>query len=126
MICSRPQRAVASLKLDPMIFVPPEKRKAGTQKPSFKSKMQEIRSFNPLDSSMYSTTRSLESTDEGLYESLPGDYEYLTDDEEINLESFSMERKELETRHHVSVTSGYGVVRKFCNNQSIEESKPTK
>lgn len=117
---------MASLKLDPMIFVPPEKRKAGTQKPSFKSKMQEIRSFNPLDSSMYSTTRSLESTDEGLYESLPGDYEYLTDDEEINLESFSMERKEVnETRHHVSVTSGYGVVRKFCNNQYYEK-KTTK
>lgn len=124
---------MASLKLDPMIFVPPEKRKAGAQKPSFKSKMQEIRSFNPLDSSMYSTTRSLESTDEGLYESLPGDYEYLTDDEEINLESFSMERKELdevnETRHHISVTSGYGVVRKFCNNQSTDvyyERKTTK
>ncbi|XP_066148152.1 disco-interacting protein 2 homolog A isoform X5 [Euwallacea fornicatus] len=131
-ICSRPQRAVASLKLDPMIFVPPEKRKSGSQKPSFKSKMQEIRNFNPLDSNMYSTTRSLDSTDEGLYESLPGDYEYLTDDEEINLESFSMEKKEaskesleiydrVEEHRHVSVTSGYGVVRKCCNKDFRKE-----
>ncbi|KAH1004323.1 hypothetical protein HUJ04_004096 [Dendroctonus ponderosae] len=137
-ICSRPQRAISALKLDPMIFVPPEKRKGGSQKPSFRSKMQEIRSFNPLDSSMYSTTRSLESTDEGLYESLPGDYEYLSDEEEINLESFSMEKKEvqptassrkrleiydnrlIEVERHVS--SGYGMVRRHLKAETSMQS----
>lgn len=76
--------------------------------------MQEIRNFNPLDSSMYSTTRSMESTDEGLYESLPGDYEYLTDEEEINLESFSMEKKDV-------TNNGYGVVRKYCKKELYSE-----
>ncbi|KAL1516834.1 hypothetical protein ABEB36_000681 [Hypothenemus hampei] len=135
-ICSRPQRAsISTLKLDPMIFVPPEKRKGGAQKPAFKTRMQEIRHFNPLDSTMYSTTPgSMESTDEGLYESLPGDYEYLTDEEEINLESFSMEKKDTEVfvTNDVSmefycrdkggrnVDSGYGVVKK-CISRSSEE-----
>ncbi|XP_076262849.1 disco-interacting protein 2 isoform X4 [Rhynchophorus ferrugineus] len=118
-VVSRPQRALASLKLDPMIFVPPEKRKAGSQKPFFKNKIQEIRNINPPDSHIYSTTHSLDSTDEGLYESLPGDYEYLTDDEEINLESFSMEKQQVEETKEV--TSGYGVVRKFCKRE--EEDK---
>ncbi|XP_050312382.1 disco-interacting protein 2 [Anthonomus grandis grandis] len=125
-ICSRPQRAnVQSLKLDPMIFVPPEKRKSGSsQKPSFKTRMQEIRHFNPLDSAMYSG--SLDSTDEGLYESLPGDYEYLLtddeDEEEINLESFSMEKKDLKEAKIVS--SGYGMVRKFCAREEFVPPPP--
>ncbi|CAG9761692.1 unnamed protein product [Ceutorhynchus assimilis] len=119
-ICSRPQRAITALKLDPMIFVPPEKRKTVSSKPLFKTKMQEIRNFNPLDSNMYSTTRSMESTDEGLYESLPGDYEYLTDDEEINLESFSMEKKA-----DIN-TGGYGVVRKFYKNEHIRLQEETR
>ncbi|KAG5868918.1 hypothetical protein JTB14_017417 [Gonioctena quinquepunctata] len=64
-----------------MIFVPPEKRKPSVNpKSSFKSGINEIRVFNPLDSSMY-TTRSVESTDEGLYESLPGDFDYLSDEQ---------------------------------------------
>lgn len=85
---------------------------------------------------MYSTTRSMDSTDEGLYESLPGDYEYLSDDEEINLESFSMEKKEVksaassrkcleiydnrlvEVERHVS--SGYGMVRKNFKTESMQ------
>lgn len=116
-VVSRPQRAVAALKLDPMIFVPPEKRKAGSQKPLFKTK--EIRTLASMDTPLYATTRSMGSTDEGLYESLPGDYDYLTDEEEINLESFSMEREQVEETREI--TSGYGVVRKYCKR--VEEEK---
>ncbi|CAH1179512.1 unnamed protein product [Phaedon cochleariae] len=79
-VVSRPTRCLRTLKLDPMIFVPPEKRKPCVdRKPSFKAGLTEIRSFNALDSSMY-TTRSMESTDEGLYESL----DYLSDEQPLS------------------------------------------
>lgn len=85
-VVSRPARSLRFLKLDPMIFVPPEKRKvAVSRKQSFKLGMREIRNFNPLDSSMYSTRRSTnESVDEGLYESLPGDYDDLSDEQPLS------------------------------------------
>lgn len=83
-VVSRPARSLASLKLDPMIFVPPEKRKSSTSnKSSFKMGVQEIRNFNPFESSMY-TNRTLDSTDEGLYESLPRDYDYLSDEQVLS------------------------------------------
>lgn len=85
-VVSRPARSLRCLKLDPMIFVPPEKRKvAVSRKQSFKVGMREIRNFNPLDSLMYSTRRSTnESADEGLYESLPGDYDDLSDEQPLS------------------------------------------
>ncbi|XP_060521009.1 disco-interacting protein 2 isoform X3 [Cylas formicarius] len=83
-VVNRSSRSLAALKLDPMIFVPPEKRKATvSRKPSFRRAVQEIRIFNPLDSSMY-CARSNDSADEGLYESLPGDYEYFSDDQPLS------------------------------------------
>ncbi|CAH0546230.1 unnamed protein product [Brassicogethes aeneus] len=84
-VVSRPARSMRSLKLDPMIFVPPEKRKNSsgvTRNKSFKVGMREIRSFNPFDSSMYSSVN--ESADEGLYESLPGDFDYLSDEQPLS------------------------------------------
>lgn len=73
-VVGRPPRYLKALKLDPMIFVPPEKRKPSVvRKTSFKTAMREIRNCNPLDSALYS--RSLNSTDEGLYESLPRDFD---------------------------------------------------
>ncbi|XP_074038824.1 disco-interacting protein 2 isoform X3 [Leptinotarsa decemlineata] len=83
-VVGRPPRSLRALKLDPMIFVPPEKRKSCVnRKSSFKSGLSEIRVFNPLDSAMY-TTRSLESTDEGLYESLPGELDYFSDEQPMS------------------------------------------
>lgn len=77
-VVSRPHRALRNLKLDPMIFVPPEKRRASVRrKQSFKSGMMEIRNF-----SMDESGRNLnESTDEGLYEPLPGEFENLSDEQ---------------------------------------------
>ncbi|XP_063925892.1 disco-interacting protein 2 isoform X6 [Zophobas morio] len=84
-VVSRPPRSLRSLKLDPMIFVPPEKRKTSvTRKQSFKVGMREIRNFNPLDSSMYSSRSVNESADEGLYESLPGEYDDLSDEQPLS------------------------------------------
>ncbi|XP_049818331.1 disco-interacting protein 2 isoform X5 [Aethina tumida] len=83
-VVSRPARSMRSLKLDPMIFVPPEKRKTAiTKKQSFKTGMREIRNFNPFDSSMYSASVN-ESADEGLYESLPGDFDYFSDEQPLS------------------------------------------
>lgn len=82
-VASRPTRSLASLKLDPMIFVPPEKRKSPSNKLPYKIGVQEIRNFNPFESSMY-TNRTLDSTDEGLYESLPRDFDYLSDEQVLS------------------------------------------
>ncbi|EFA01216.2 hypothetical protein TcasGA2_TC010543 [Tribolium castaneum] len=83
-VVSRPPRSLRSLKLDPMIFVPPEKRKTSvTRKQSFKIGMREIRNFDPLDSAMYSRSVN-ESADEGLYESLPGEYDDLSDEQPLS------------------------------------------
>ncbi|KAK4877321.1 hypothetical protein RN001_009827 [Aquatica leii] len=77
-VISRPQRSLKNLKLDPMIFVPPEKRRSSVRrKQSFKAGLLEIRNFN-LDES----GRNLnESTDEGLYEPLPGEFENFSDEQ---------------------------------------------
>ncbi|XP_068904202.1 disco-interacting protein 2 isoform X3 [Tenebrio molitor] len=84
-VVSRPPRSLRSLKLDPMIFVPPEKRKTSvTRKQSFKIGMREIRNFNPHDGSTYSNRSVNESADEGLYESLPGEYDDLSDEQPLS------------------------------------------
>lgn len=84
-VVSRPPRSLTALKLDPMIFVPPEKRKNSIRrKQSFKMGMREIRNFNPHDSSMYSARSLTESADEGLYESLPGDYDDYSDEQPLS------------------------------------------
>ncbi|XP_018564348.1 disco-interacting protein 2 isoform X4 [Anoplophora glabripennis] len=84
-VVSRPARSLRALKLDPMIFVPPEKRKPSvTRKPSYKVGMREIRNFSPQDSSMYSTRSVNDSADEGLYESLPEEFDYLSDDQPLS------------------------------------------
>lgn len=82
-VVSRPSRSLRSLKLDPMIFVPPEKRRVPIKrKQSFKVGMREIRNFNPLSEAMYSTKIVNGSADEGLYESLPGEGDYYCFDEQ--------------------------------------------
>lgn len=81
-VISRPPRCLKSLKLDPMIFVPPEKRKESiAKKPSFKINMREIRNFNPTDTSLYSGNGNSE---EGLYESLPRGYDDLSDEQPLS------------------------------------------
>lgn len=70
-VCNRAHRNLRALKLDPMIFVPPEKRKgAVSKKPSFKLGLREIRNF---DADTYDSR-------DGLYESLPGDFDDLSDE----------------------------------------------
>ncbi|KAJ8946783.1 hypothetical protein NQ318_018993 [Aromia moschata] len=84
-VVGRPPRSLRALKLDPMIFVPPEKRKPSvTRKPSYKVGMREIRNVNPHDAAIYSTRSGNDSADEGLYESLPGDFDYLSDDRPLS------------------------------------------
>lgn len=83
-VVSRPARSMRALKLDPMIFVPPEKRKPSvTRQHSYKMGVQEIRNFNPFERSMY-TNRTLDSTDEGLYESLPREFDYMSDEQVLS------------------------------------------
>lgn len=79
-IVSRPSKSTRTLKLDPMIFVPPEKRRSSLRrKQSFKAGVVEIRHFNAMDESMYRTL--VDSADEGLYELLPGDFETFSDEQ---------------------------------------------
>ncbi|KAK5642599.1 hypothetical protein RI129_008766 [Pyrocoelia pectoralis] len=77
-VISRPQRSLKNLKLDPMIFVPPEKRRASIRrKQSFKVGLLEIRNVH-----LNEGCRNLnESTDEGLYEPLPGEFENFSDEQ---------------------------------------------
>lgn len=64
-VVSRPPRSLRSLKLDPMIFVPPEKRKPSMRRSkSFKLGVQEIREC---------TIKPPSDSDEGLYESISGE-----------------------------------------------------
>ncbi|GJQ78691.1 hypothetical protein Trydic_g2730 [Trypoxylus dichotomus] len=77
-VVSRP-RCLKNLKLDPMIFVPPEKRRSVKKKPSFKLGLREIRNCPPRDA-VYSNG----SADEGLYESLPGDLDDFSDDQPLS------------------------------------------
>lgn len=68
-VINRPPRCLQSLKLDPMIFVPPERRKpSNTIKKRYE--VQEIRDYcSPRD------VRILDSdSDEGLYECISGDF----------------------------------------------------
>lgn len=84
-VVSRPSRSLRALKLDPMIFVPPEKRRTSIRrKQSFRVGMREIRNFNPLDAAMYTTRSVNDSADEGLYESLPGECDYCSDEQPLS------------------------------------------
>ncbi|XP_044766801.1 disco-interacting protein 2 isoform X3 [Coccinella septempunctata] len=70
-VVGRRPRQLSFLKLDPMIFVPPERRRASMKrKKSFKAEMCEIRNLNPAESVYVGIDPT---TDEDLYESLPGD-----------------------------------------------------
>lgn len=84
-VVSRPSKSLRSLKLDPMIFVPPEKRRVAIKrKQSFKLSMREIRNFNPLNENVYSSKSVNGSADEGLYESLPGECDYCSDEQPLS------------------------------------------
>nr|CAH7714700.1 unnamed protein product [Callosobruchus chinensis] len=92
-VISRPPKSLRTLKLDPMIFVPPEKRKLKvTRKASFKLGMSEIRHINPLYN---------KSDEEGMYESLPRSY----DDHSGRLSRLSLREEELENFAYVSEES---------------------
>ncbi|KAF5279072.1 hypothetical protein FQA39_LY05750 [Lamprigera yunnana] len=76
-VVSRPHRSLKNLKLDPMIFVPPEKRRASVRrKQSFKIGLLEIRNINLEENGRHLN----ESTDEGLYEPLPDEFENFSDE----------------------------------------------
>ncbi|KAK9881593.1 hypothetical protein WA026_016463 [Henosepilachna vigintioctopunctata] len=81
-IVGRRPRQLSFLKLDPMIFVPPEKRNPSVRrKKSFKREMCEIRNLN-LNENTYVSLDS--NTDEDLYESLPDDLDMdLWEDDQI-------------------------------------------
>nr|XP_024219685.1 disco-interacting protein 2 [Halyomorpha halys] len=65
-VVSRPPRSLKSLKLDPMIFVPPERRKPTTMRRS-RYEVQEIRDY------CYPRDLRCRPEDEGLYECISGD-----------------------------------------------------
>jgi len=79
-VVSRPPRSLKSLKLDPMIFVPPEKRKptASMKKPRQhrRYEVQEIRDYcSPRDTTVMSVNFYEDADeDEGLYECISGDF----------------------------------------------------
>lgn len=84
-VVSRPPRSLRALRLDPMIFVPPERRRTSIRrKQSFKVGMREIRNFNPPDSAVYTMRSVNESADEGLYESLPGECDCCSDEQPLS------------------------------------------
>ncbi|XP_054273806.1 disco-interacting protein 2 homolog C-like isoform X2 [Macrosteles quadrilineatus] len=72
-VISRPPRSLKSLKLDPMIFVPPEKRKTNnTMRKPARLEVQEIRDYcSPRD--MKRSEEPAYDEDEGLYECISGD-----------------------------------------------------
>jgi hypothetical protein len=78
-VVSRPPRSLKSLKLDPMIFVPPEKRKSTAslkkvQQPR-RYEVQEIRDYcSPRDSTVPAVNLYDDDEDEGLYECISGDF----------------------------------------------------
>lgn len=81
-VINRPPRCLKALKLDPMIFVPPEKRKGSiSKKPSFKINLREIRNLNPNDLSLYSGSVNVS---EGMYESLSRVYDDLSDEQPLS------------------------------------------
>lgn len=83
-VVGRPPRSLRALKLDPMIFVPPEKRKPSMRrKQSFKLGVREIRDCpykeQEEEMSPYQTVDD-NSDDEGLYECISGDFDIRSDD----------------------------------------------
>lgn len=92
-VVSRPPRSLKSLKLDPMIFVPPEKRKPVTsmRKPQQhrRYEVQEIRDYcSPRDTTVASVNfYDDEDEDEGLYECISGDFnERVEVEQKLNLD----------------------------------------
>lgn len=92
-VVSRPPRSLKSLKLDPMIFVPPEKRKstASLKKPQQhrRYEVQEIRDYcSPRDSTVAAVNfYEDEDEDEGLYECISGDFnERVEEEPKLNLD----------------------------------------
>lgn len=70
-VIGRPPRSLKSLKLDPMIFVPPEKRKPSNTIRKHRLEVQEIRDYcSPKDVKM---SFPVYDEDEGLYECISGD-----------------------------------------------------
>lgn len=70
-VISRPARSLRNLKLDPMIFVPPEKRNPSVRrKQSFKIGLKEIRdlSYKEVEPNEPDYKNISASVDEGLYE----------------------------------------------------------
>ncbi|CAG9855708.1 unnamed protein product [Phyllotreta striolata] len=123
-IVSRPSKSLRALKLDPMIFVPPEKRKSVSRKPSFKYGLNEIRNLSPLDNSIYAS-RSACSTDEGLYESLPGDYDYMSDEHNLpyNVSRLSLTNDEYENFACGSPISGKSTASVVVSDNTNDSSK---
>ncbi|KAL3276190.1 hypothetical protein HHI36_020908 [Cryptolaemus montrouzieri] len=81
-VVGRRPRQLAFLKLDPMIFVPPEKRNPSVRrKKSFRTEMCEIRNLNPNESIYL----PLDSTDDDLYESLPDDLDLDLWEDDVSL-----------------------------------------
>ncbi|XP_069689655.1 disco-interacting protein 2 homolog C isoform X4 [Periplaneta americana] len=86
-VVSRPPRSLKSLKLDPMIFVPPEKRKPTSSMkkshPPRRYEVQEIRDYcSPRDTTVASVNfYEDEDEDEGLYECISGDFNERVDTE---------------------------------------------
>ncbi|XP_073975306.1 disco-interacting protein 2 isoform X5 [Rhodnius prolixus] len=75
-IINRPPRCLKSLKLDPMIFVPPEKRKpSNTIRKPTRLEVQEIRDYcSPRDVRIINSGDDFDEEDEGLYECISGDF----------------------------------------------------
>lgn len=98
-VINRPPRCLKSLKLDPMIFVPPEKRKNSiNKKPSFKVNLREIRNFNDIYG---------DNIDDVLYESLPRIYDDMSDDQPLSgrISRISLREDDFEYRHHINDNS---------------------
>lgn len=95
-VINRPPRCLKSLKLDPMIFVPPEKRKSSiNKKPSFKVNLREIRNFNDIYG---------DNVDDIIYESLPRIYDDMSDDQPLSgrISRISLREDDFEYHHHNS------------------------
>lgn len=70
-VVGRRPRQLSFLRLDPMIFVPPERRKPSMKrKKSFRTEICEIRNFKPTESIYVGIDTT---SDDDMYESLPGD-----------------------------------------------------
>lgn len=111
---NRPPRSLKSLKLDPMIFVPPERRKPtnSVRKPA-RLEVQEIRDYcSPRDVKL--AQNPLYDEDEGLYECISGDLSDLEsdlEDEEVRRQiHFSVSDNEADTEDETYAPLGVSPV----------------